>query len=117
VRRLVRATSPTSLSSIFLFLERECADIFQRRFAEQRQQVIYKCAVQGWWFQAEGSTIYEAMRPLVPRDLSRSDFHEALEQVSACAASYWSNEFDDPSWPELLVDGNVELLAIEHDVQ
>lgn len=115
MRKRIDPRLPSRLSSIFLFLERECADIFQQRFAEQRQQVSYKCVVQGWWFQAQGNTVYEATRPLAPRDLSRSSFHEALERVSACAASYWSNGFDDPSWPELFVDSNVELVAIEHD--
>jgi hypothetical protein len=106
-RQRIDPRLPSRVSSVFVFSERHFAEIFKRRFPDRA--AIYVCTVRGWWFQGEGLKIYEAHNVLHDAPLTLPGLEAAVQRVSEIATNYWTHQFNDPGWPELLVDGEVFL--------
>jgi len=101
---------PSRLSSVFLFLTRQAAEVFQQEL--QPERVIYECTARGWWFQGDSNKIYAATHVLGTAALTRTGMTQAIGGVSDVARRYWGHEFDEVSWPELLLDGEAILLGV-----
>jgi hypothetical protein len=55
------------------------------------------------------SSFTRLTRSLIDAAPTRAGLEEAIGRVDNIATKYWTNEFDDPGWPELLADGEVRL--------
>jgi hypothetical protein len=101
VRREVDLRLPSRLDCSFFFARPELAALYRRDF--QLDCTIYECEGFGWWVCAEGNKVRS--RVFSEATLTVPGVRLAIEQARRLAQEYWTGQFADPMFPEILVDG------------
>ena len=107
VRRQVDPRLPSRISCNFAFIEAHRAAHFRRIHWSVETRAIYAVQASGWWAQLEMMLAH--CDELRRTDLSLEIVQKSINACEERARKYWSGVRLDEGWPELLVDGRVEI--------
>jgi hypothetical protein len=108
-RRDVDLRLPSRLHCNFVYIEAYLAALFRKIYWPKQARGLYAVRATGWWAQLDMNLVHchELRQP----DLSIELVENAIRACEQRAMKYWSGARLDPSWPEILVDGTVEILG------